>query len=54
MATPYENLAKTLRSAIQQLEQLNKTVMSVDQMELYDLVDTIQSLVLDITALGSQ
>jgi len=52
--TPYENLAKTLRLPVRQLEQFNKTVMAVDVMELYDLVDKIQSLVLDVTAPDSQ
>ncbi len=53
MATAYENLVKNLKLAIRQLEQFNKTVMYVDQMELYDLVDYIQSLALEITAPSS-
>ncbi len=49
MFTPYENLVKTLKLAIRQLEQFNKSVDSIDVLELYDLVDKIQSLALDIT-----
>ncbi len=53
MATAYENLAKHLKLAIRQLEQFNKTVNSIDVLELYDLVDKIQSLALDLTVLNS-
>ena len=49
MATACENLVKHLRLAIRQLEQINKTVNYVDHLELFDLVDKIQSLTLDLT-----
>ncbi len=59
MVTPYENLANKLRLAVRQLEQFNKTIMSLDQMELYDIVDRIQylaryTIVLDITSLDTE
>ncbi len=53
MATAYENLIKHLKLAIRQLEQLKTSESCVDEDELYDLLDSINGLVLDLTAPGS-
>ncbi len=49
MATAYENLIKHLKLAIPQLEQLKTSERCVDEDELYDLLDSINALVLDLT-----
>ena len=50
MATAYENLVKHLKLAIRQLEHLKTRESTVDEEELYDLVDSINDLVLALTA----
>ncbi len=48
MATAYENLIKHLKLALRQLEQL-KTIESIlEQDEMCDLIDAINSLALDL------
>ncbi len=50
MATAYENLVKHLKLAIRQLDILDKDCADLDHLQLYDLVDRIQFLALDLTA----
>ena len=53
MATAYENLVKHLRLSIRQLIQIKADESVVDHVELYDLMDAIQSLVLSLELKGS-
>ncbi len=53
MATAYENLVKHLRLSIRQLIQIKADESVVDHVELYDLMDAIQSLLLSLELKGS-
>ncbi len=50
MATTYENLAKHLKLAIIQLEELKRTEKVIDEDELCELMQQISDLVIDLLA----
>ncbi len=50
MATAYENLAKHLKLAMSQLEELKQTEKVIDEDELCELMQQISDLVIDLLA----
>ena len=54
MATTYENLAKHLKLAIIQLEELKRTQKVIDEDELCELMQQISDLVIDLPGIGTR